>query len=307
MTQVCSRNWRIAMWVPWLALAIMFVDVAANYAQLPPRIASHFNAAGVANGWAPKEQFFTVILPIGAVFLALFTFLTSRFPQISGLGWLVMVVEYWGAGVLVGLTHATLRYNLGQASTLDFPFVTWTLIMLGALVIGEIGRIRVVGQQAVQRQGDVIAEYRHSGNGVAVILAGLGAAAVGLPTALGATGLALTIPAVVGVLMVACAVWAYSGFVYRVSTSGVEIRMLGMSIRFIAAADIQSVQAQQCNPLTDFGGWGIRGIGEMRAYIWGGHRCVQIRTDRGERIYLGIDAAHQLAQQIEASLPLKKV
>lgn len=307
MAQVCSRNWRIAMWVPWLALVIMLADIAMNYAELPSRIASHFNAVGVANGWAPKEQFFTLIVPLSAGFLAMFTFLASRFPQISGLGWLVMVAEYWGAGVFVGLTHATIRYNLGEAKTLEFPFLTWSLIMLGALVIGEVGRIRVVGRQADDRQGTVVAQYRHAGNGIAVVFAGLGAAAVGLPTALGAAGLAVTIPAVTGVLLIGCAVWAYSGFVYRVTTAGLEIRMLGMPIRFIPAQDILSVQAQECSPLADFGGWGIRGTSDMRAYIWGGNRCVQIRTNDGERIYLGIDAAHQMAQQIESLLPVKQV
>lgn len=305
--QECEKRWRFALWVPWLGLVIMLAEIAAYFPQLPAIVASHFNAAGVANGWAPKQQFFSVVVPIAAMFLAIFTFLASRFPQISGLGWLVLICEYWGAGLFVMLTHATLRYNLGQAKTLDFPILTWSLIMFGALIIGEVGRIHNLRKRANAGQGSLIAEHRHGSPTIAFLFALIGVVAIAVPNALNAVGVARTVPSLVGVLILGCAIWAYSGFVYRLTTAGLEIRMFGMPIRFIPSSDIDSVQARSCNPLTDFGGWGIRGLGNMRAYIWGGTRCVAIHTRNGEKIYLGLAESDQLAREIESALPVHQV
>ena len=305
--EVCERRWRFATLVPWLGLLLMIAEIAYDYPQLPAVVASHFNAAGVANGWAPKQQFFSIVVPIATMFLAIFTFLVSRFPQISGLGWLVMICEYWGAGLFAMLTHATLRYNLGQAQTLEFPLVTWSLIMLGALVIGEVGRIRTLSKRSNAGQGSVIAQHRHGSQAMAAMFGGMGAASIALPTALNAVGVARNVLALVGLLMIACAIWAYSGFVYRVTTAGLEIRMLGMPIRFIPAGDITDVESRSCNPLTDFGGWGIRGMGNMRAYIWGGNRCVQIHTHSGDKIFLGLAESDQLARELESVLPVHQV
>jgi hypothetical protein len=306
-SQVCERRWRKAIWVPWLSLVLMLAEIAYFYPQLPAVIASHFNAAGVANGWAPKSQFFTVIVPICAGFLALFTFLASRFPQISGLGWLVMICEYWGAGLFVMLTHATLQYNLGRAKTLDFPILTWSLIMLGALVIGEVGRIRSIRRNANAVQGQILAEEHHGSSSLAGLLLGIGVVMLALVMEFHAAGAAKGALVLVGVTLLICALWARTGFVYRVSASGVEIRTLAMPIRFVPMSDVEFVRAQNCNPLKDFGGWGIRGMGNMRAYIWGGNRCVQIRTHSGDKLYLGITDADRLAREIESLLPVQQV
>ena len=158
---MCSRNWRIAMMVPWLAFVAMLLDIWRAYDSLPAVIASHFNAAGVANGFAPKQPVFTTIIGVAFGLLCLFTFILSRFPQISGLGWLVMVAEFWGIGILFGITHGTLRVNLGEAKTLDFPLGIWSLIMGGALLIGEVGRIRVARKRA-REYGELIAEETHA-------------------------------------------------------------------------------------------------------------------------------------------------
>jgi hypothetical protein len=303
--EVCERRWSKAIWVPWLAIVAMLAEIAYFYAQLPPTIASHFNAAGVANGWAPKTQFFTVIVPICAMFLAIFTFLASRFPQISGLGWLVLVCEYWGSGLFVMLTHATLMYNLARTKILDFPIGTWSLIMLGALIFGEIGRIGAIRRGTPRVQ--ILAEEHHGSSSLAGLFLGIAVVTLALVMEFHAAGAAKGALIIVSVTLLICALWARTGFTYRVSASGVEIRTLAVPIRFVAMDDIQSVRAQPCNALRDFGGWGIRGLGNMRAYIWGGNRCVQIRTHSGHQIYLGIADADRLAREIESLLPVQKV
>ena len=301
---MCSRNWKIAMAVPWLAFVAMLVDIGRAYDQLPAVIASHFNAAGIANGFAPKQPVFTTIIVIALGLLCIFTFLLTRFPQISGLGWLVMVGEYWGIGLLVGLTHATLRVGLREAATLDFPIGIWSLIMGGALVIGEIGRIRTVRRHADAHGGQFIAEEVHGSQKMGGSFLLFAVVTCSAAVVVGARGVAVVVLATVGILMLGCAIWAWTGFQYRITTAGLEIRMLGMPIRFIPAMDIQSIQAQDCNPLTDIGGWGIRGIGKMRAYIWGGNRCVHVRTHAGDEIYLGVADPDRMVRELESMTPV---
>ena len=301
---MCSRNWRIAMMVPWLALVAMLFDIWLAYDRLPPVIASHFNIAGLPNGWAPKQQFFTLIVPIAFGMLCLFTFLLGRFPQISGLGWLLMIAEYWSIGLMFGLVHATLRVGLGEAKTLQFPAGGWSLIMGAALVIGEIGRIRVIRKRANADHGASIAEETHGSAVMASVLTAIAVVTVVAASVLQASGPARGVAVTVSVIMLACAVWAFTGFAYRITTAGLEIRMLGMPIRFVAAKEIDSFAAERCNPLTDFGGWGIRGIGHMRAYIWGGNRCLHLHTFGGDELYLGASDPERMVRALQSVVPI---
>ncbi len=304
MAATCSRNWRIAYLVPWLFVLALVADVGRAYGSLPHIIASHFNAAGAPNGFATKDSVVMTILVVAFMITSIFTFLLSRFPQISGLGWFLMIAEYWGLGILVGVTHGTLQVALGEAKTLQFPFAAWSLIMGAALVVGEAGRISAMRKRADYDNGQLVAEEVHSSPATGGFFAALSVVSVALPTALGASGPARWIPAVVGLVALGCAIWAWTGFRYRVTTTGLEIRMLGMPIRFVPAADIASVTARECNALKDFGGWGIRGIGKMRAYIWGGNQCVHVRTHEGDDIYLGFRDAQRLAQELERVQPV---
>jgi hypothetical protein len=294
-----NKGWKVALMVPWLALVAMIYDIWSKYDRLPAVIASHFNASGVANGFAPKQQFFTVIVPIAFGLVALLTFLTSRFESNSGLAWLLLVAEYWAAGIFMMMTHGILGVDLGEAKTLDFPFGFWSLICGIAVVVGEVMRISGVRQRADADHGRLIAEEVHGSQKLSGIFAAFSLVLIALPTALGAVGPARGIPAVVGVVILGCAIWAWTGFKYRITTAGLEIRMLGMPIRFIPAMDIQFIEAKSCNPLTDFGGWGIRGLGKMRAYIWGGNRCVHIRTHAGDEIYLGVGNPERMVRELE--------
>lgn len=285
--------------VPWLGLVAMVFEIWSRYDQLPARIASHFNAAGLPNGWAPKNEFFTVIVPMSVVFLALFTFLASRFESNSGLGWVTLIAEYWGTGLFAGLTHATLRFAMGETTTLNFPFAFWNVVCLVALVVGEVVRISGLRQRADATNGRLIAQESHSSPklGSAFLIISLCACAAAVGT--GARGTVLAVLAPIALILVGCAAWVFTGFVYRITTAGLEIRTFGLPIRFIPAADIEWVRAQSCNPLTDFGGWGIRGIGKMRAYIWGGRRCVHIHTHGGDDIYLGTAHPDRMVRELE--------
>jgi hypothetical protein len=76
--------------------------------------------------------------------------------------------------------------------------------------------------------------------------------------------------------------FALSGFQYRFLKQGVEIRVLGFRLRSIPREQIQSYQAESWSARR---GYGIRGIGNTRAYVWG-NKVVHIKTSDGN-IFLG--------------------
>jgi hypothetical protein len=75
---------------------------------------------------------------------------------------------------------------------------------------------------------------------------------------------------------------AWSGFHYRFTSQGVEISTLGFRLRSIPLLNIKAYAIAPWNPL---GGYGVRGIGEKRAYVWS-NTGVRIMLSDGE-VFLG--------------------
>ena len=130
-------------------------------------------------------------------------------------------------------------------------------------------------------QGDLLAEETHSGLIWSLLL--LPALIVpfisvaSYPTA--PARYALVVVAVVGIGALALMV---SGFQYRFLRHGVEVRTLGFTLRRIPKQSIVSYSVESWGLPR---GYGIRGIGNTRAYVWG-NKVVHIKTTNGE-VYLG--------------------
>lgn len=86
----------------------------------------------------------------------------------------------------------------------------------------------------------------------------------------------------VTLVLVGASVMAMSGFHYIFTPAGLEVRTLGFKLRSLAPADIREYSAGDWNIAR---GYGIRGLGDRQAYVWG-NRGVRIKTTRGE-IFLG--------------------
>jgi hypothetical protein len=142
-------------------------------------------------------------------------------------------------------------------------------------------------------QGNVLAEETHSGRlvGLLVLLAMMGPVAA---VYLAPTRTPLLPLVLVGVVGIFATAMAWSGFQYRFRSDGVEIRMLGFSLRTISAGDILSYSIEPWNLIR---GYGIRGIGRTRAYVWC-NRVVHIRTMSGE-IYLGHDNPERIVRDLD--------
>lgn len=148
-----------------------------------------------------------------------------------------------------------------------------------------------MGQNVFQR--DVLAEETHCGRLWSVILLpapiGLAVSTALLPSSPARWGLQLVCVVSLGALAM-----ALSGFQYRFLRHGVEIRTLGFHLRSIPK---QAIVSYSIEPWTFLRGYGIRGIGSTRAYVWG-NKVVHIQTTDGE-IFLGHDDPERIVRDLD--------
>jgi hypothetical protein len=107
------------------------------------------------------------------------------------------------------------------------------------------------------------------------------------------------------VSLLALTVWvmAWSGFRYRFTRSGVEVRTLGFRLRSIPVDQIKDYAADGWSLAR---GYGIRGLGNRRAYVWG-NQGVRIKTTEGE-VFLGHNDPARIIRDLDAikRMPLEK-
>ncbi|MGA2336608.1 MAG: hypothetical protein WA383_03740 [Terriglobales bacterium] len=142
-------------------------------------------------------------------------------------------------------------------------------------------------------QPDVLAEETHSGRAwsLLILLAMMGPV---IAFSLARTAAVLWPVILVGVVGLGVFAMAWSGFQYRFLRHGVEIRMLGFRLRSIPR---QSIVSYSIEPWAFIRGYGIRGIGNTRAYVWC-NKVVHIRTSNGE-IFLGHSDPERIVRDLD--------
>jgi hypothetical protein len=142
-------------------------------------------------------------------------------------------------------------------------------------------------------QGDVLAVETHAGRlWSLLILPALIGPAISVafyPT--GPARFALVVVALFGIPALALVL---SGFQYRFLRNGVEVRTLGYCLRTIPKIAILGYSIESWGLPR---GYGIRGIGNTRAYVWG-NKVVHIRTMKGE-VYLGHSDPERIVQHLD--------
>ena len=142
-------------------------------------------------------------------------------------------------------------------------------------------------------QNDLLAEETHSGRAWSlIILLALIGPMIGValvPSTAGRWAVA-----VVGVIAIGTFAMSWSGFQYRFLRHGVEIRMLGFRLRFIPK---QSIVSYSIEPWAFIRGYGIRGIGTSRAYVWC-NQVVHIKTSNSE-IFLGHSDPQRIVRDLD--------
>jgi hypothetical protein len=139
----------------------------------------------------------------------------------------------------------------------------------------------------------VLAVETHAGRiwGLLILpgIIGLAVGAMFYPPAPGRIALIAILVVMIGALAL-----VLSGFQYRFLQQGVEVRTLGFRLRAIPKQTIlgYSIEAWSLPR-----GYGIRGLGNTRAYVWG-NKVVHIRTTNGE-IYLGHDDPGRIVRDLD--------
>jgi hypothetical protein len=142
-------------------------------------------------------------------------------------------------------------------------------------------------------QSDVLAEETHSGRAWSlIILLALIGPMIGValvPSTAGRWAIVF-----VAVLALGTFAMSWSGFQYRFLRHGVEVRMLGFRLRSIPK---QSIVSYSIEPWTFARGYGIRGVGGTRAYVWC-NKVVRIKTTNGE-VFLGHNDPGRIVRDLD--------
>ena len=97
----------------------------------------------------------------------------------------------------------------------------------------------------------------------------------------------------------------YGGLRVSVTEGLVEVRlgMLGIRLLTMPTGEIAEVGVHTFAPLKDFGGYGIRGNREMKAYFVRGNRGVLLTSASGEKYLVGSDHPERLATVLRVVAP----
>lgn len=288
--QTNSRRYlRIVTALMWLALPITAIMYAMAWRELPARLATHFNLANQPNGWMSREGSLVFLLVMIGFVAGLATLILSRIRKPDPAAWALLLLFYVILGTLLWAGEAIIAYNVHAQPVNVAPVLVSGMGAALLVVITALATRRGVQLPA----SSVLAVERHNSPKMALVLGVATVPMVAVITAIPVTGVRIALGVAVA-LMLGSAALAWDGFHYVFSPSGVEIRTLGFRLRSIAAADIKSYAIDRWNII---GGYGIRGVGDKRAYVWG-NRGVLIKTSEGE-VFLGHDRPEQIIRDLD--------
>jgi hypothetical protein len=96
------------------------------------------------------------------------------------------------------------------------------------------------------------------------------------------------------------------GLLVTVETAGVRVGLGRVRVfrAFIPFDTVTAVESVTYRPLKEFGGWGMRGGKQKRAWTARGNQAVVLSTRDGRRIYVGSDDASKLEGRIRNAMSL---
>ncbi len=295
------RIFHLAIVFLWLALPLVALQYRQVWDQLPAHMATHFNAAGHANGWMSRDQAIKFGVGFIAFLLAIFTPLLLYVARrgVDAFPWAQLAFCALVLGIMVEVNRSIVHYNLYGTPLLP-PAMLIAIPIAAVLLIGiylASRREAALPYSGFSSSGyaanDLLAEETHSGRAFIflflplVIVPAIIAALVRVPA------LRLSM-ALVGLIGFATVALAWNGFQYRFLRHGVEIRALGFRLRSIPRQQIQSYAAESWSALR---GYGIRGVGNTRAYVWC-NKVVHIKTTNGD-IFLGHSNPERIVRDLD--------
>jgi hypothetical protein len=276
----------------WLALPLTALRYWQAWDRLPAYMATHFDAANRPNGWMSRGTALWYGLGITAFLLTIFTvvlYVAHRKREVTRFSWALLAFFYLVVILIYSVNNGLVDYSLYGRQVNVTPLII-------ALPVGII--LLIVVFFATERgaplpASDLIVEETHAGRVWTLVFL--------LPVMVELWIVTITPLAVVrlgaglvSVVLLGAAALAWSGFRYCFTRHGLEIRSLGFRLRSIPAGQIREYSIQPWSPL---GGYGIRGIGNRRAYVWG-NKGVRIQTPGGE-IFLGHGDPERIVRDLD--------
>jgi hypothetical protein len=287
------KVFQVFIWLMWLALPITAFRFWLAWDRLPLRMATHFGINGQPNGWMPRQTAFYMAMGITALMVVVFTVISivahkTHVPD--AFSWSLLGFFYLVIGFVYAGNSGVVQYNVeGRRVEIDFWIVLVPVAVIGLTAI-FLGTNRGTSLPIT----DVIAEESHGSRVWSLLF-------IALLLAQFAAAIAIPVPpvriasALLGLLFALIAVHIWTGFQYVFTGAGVEIRTLGFRLRSIRREEIKQYAAESWNPLR---GYGIRGIGNRRAYVWCNHG-VRITTIEGE-VFLGHNDPERIVRDLDA-------
>lgn len=84
-----------------------------------------------------------------------------------------------------------------------------------------------------------------------------------------------------------------------VTADRVVIRVVPFTRRVIGAGEIVRFSTRRVRPIREYGGWGVRGWSDNRAYLMSGNTGVQVELANGDRILIGTSRPSELEAALE--------
>ncbi len=274
-----SKLFRALTAVLWLALPLTGLQYWSVWDQLPARMATHFGVSGQPNGWMTRETSLAFALVVVFVVLLALTGTLMRVRKPDALAWSLMAMLYVITGALFSINAALINYNIDGRPLNIVPALA--VVFVASFAVTAIALAARRGIELPRQSDFVEAEEVHGSTFWAVVLVVLTVVDLGVVGLIPLHGLRwiVSLPAL---LMVGAAALAWSGFHYRFTSHGVQISTLGFRLRSIPLQDIRAYAIAPWNPMA---GYGIRGVGERRAYVWG-NTGVRLMLSDGE-VFLG--------------------
>ena len=273
----------------WLSVPLMAGLYAIWWQELPARLATHFDFANYPNGWMSREGSLVFWLVIGTSLAGMASLILFRVKKPDPLAWALLILFYVIIGTLLWAEEAIIGYNVHRQPVNVAPVLVTGMAATILVVIIAFG----TGRGIELSPSKVLAVETHGSAMLGLLLGMPAIAMIAAGTLIPVTGARVAIDSG-AVLMLAAGAAAWHGFRYVFSPQGLDIRTLGFRLRSIPAAEIQSYAVDRWNAL---GGYGIRGIGDKRAYVWG-NRGVRIKTFEGE-IFLGHDQPEKIVRDLD--------
>jgi len=280
-------------WLMWAVLPVTAFRFWAAWDRLPLRMATHFNINGQPNGWMPRASALYFALGVTALVVVVFTVISyvahkTHAPDL--LSWSLLGFFYLVIGFVYAGNSGVIQYNLvGRRVEIDF----WT-VLVPAATIALVAIFLGTKRGASLRFATVIAEESHGSRAWSLLFIALLLAQFAAVIVIPAPPVRIA-SIILCVLFAVVAVHVWTGFQYFFSSAGVEVRTLGFRLRSIPREDIRQYAVESWNPLR---GYGIRGIGNRRAYVWG-NQGVRIETTNGE-VFLGHSEPDRIVRDLDS-------